>query len=163
MSTHKLVNGTLTHDTGGGIVARCTCGWSSEHFSSMAASAAFMDHQERNEPTPEDRKGVRHGGRGENKPMTNPVSGAVEAMCEASWERLRGPGSWEAASESDRRSYREDIRLGLRALAQPGAISDAACRAVQDVWKWRLATNKPVTLDAWREAISAALTQMESE
>jgi hypothetical protein len=42
---HELVNGTLTHAAGGGIVARCTCGWRSEHFSSMAASAAFRDHQ----------------------------------------------------------------------------------------------------------------------
>ena len=92
--------------------------------------------------------------------MTNPMSGAVEAMCEASWERLRGPGSWEAASESDRRSYREDIRLGLRALAQPGAISDAAIDAFTDKWPddCDIAEDEDI-----RAGIVAALTQMESK
>ena len=45
MAEHKLVGGTLTRNEDG-IVARCTCGWVSTHFSSMAASAAFQDHQE---------------------------------------------------------------------------------------------------------------------
>lgn len=42
---HQLVGGTLRR-TDNGIVARCQCGWSSVHFTSLAASAAFMDHQE---------------------------------------------------------------------------------------------------------------------
>jgi hypothetical protein len=61
MAEHKLVGGTLTRNEGG-IVARCTCGWSSTHFSSMAASAAFQDHQGRNDRSA-DRDDVRHGGR----------------------------------------------------------------------------------------------------
>lgn len=43
---HELIDGTLVHEKGRGIVARCICGWSSEHFSSLSASAAFMEHQE---------------------------------------------------------------------------------------------------------------------
>jgi hypothetical protein len=43
---HRLVDDTLTREQDG-ILARCTCGWSSGgHFSSMAASAAFREHQE---------------------------------------------------------------------------------------------------------------------
>lgn len=42
---HELEDGTLKRD-GKAIVARCKCGWSSSHFSSLAASAAFQDHQE---------------------------------------------------------------------------------------------------------------------
>jgi hypothetical protein len=43
---HRLVDDTLTRDADG-ITARCTCGWESRgHFSSMAASALFREHQE---------------------------------------------------------------------------------------------------------------------
>lgn len=43
---HELVNKNLTRDCQG-ITARCKCGWvSGGHFTSLAASAAFMDHQE---------------------------------------------------------------------------------------------------------------------
>ena len=46
MSEHKLVNDTLAREREG-IAARCKCGWvSCGHFSSMGASAAFLDHQE---------------------------------------------------------------------------------------------------------------------
>lgn len=46
MTEHNLVDGALKVQEGG-IVARCKCGWVSRgHFSSLAASAAFMDHQE---------------------------------------------------------------------------------------------------------------------
>lgn len=43
---HELVGGTLKR-VGDGIVAECKCGWSSIHFSSLAASAAFQDHKEK--------------------------------------------------------------------------------------------------------------------
>lgn len=43
---HKLEGGMLKR-TGNGVVASCTCGWVSSHFTSLAASAEFMDHQER--------------------------------------------------------------------------------------------------------------------
>lgn len=43
---HELKDGTLKSERGKGIVAYCTCGWSSIHFSSLAASAAFRDHQD---------------------------------------------------------------------------------------------------------------------
>ena len=46
MTEHKLVDDTLTVERPQGIVARCTCGWSSSHFSSLAASVAFRDHQD---------------------------------------------------------------------------------------------------------------------
>ena len=43
---HCLTDETLTREADG-IMARCTCSWSSRgHFSSMAASAAFREHQE---------------------------------------------------------------------------------------------------------------------
>jgi hypothetical protein len=43
---HELVNGTLTREDDG-IMARCTCGWSTRgRFSSFAASASFQEHQE---------------------------------------------------------------------------------------------------------------------
>lgn len=42
---HKLVDGTLKREPNA-IVARCQCGWSSHHFTSLAASAAFQEHQE---------------------------------------------------------------------------------------------------------------------
>jgi hypothetical protein len=46
---HRLVDDTLTRDESG-IVARCVCGWVSPgHFSSMAASVAFREHQERSQ------------------------------------------------------------------------------------------------------------------
>lgn len=45
MSEHRLVNNTLTRKPGG-IVAKCTCGWTSEHFTSLSASAAFLNHVE---------------------------------------------------------------------------------------------------------------------
>lgn len=46
MSEHKLVGDTLVTDVERkGIVARCTCGWTSgPRFSSMIASALFRDH-----------------------------------------------------------------------------------------------------------------------
>lgn len=56
MSTsHGLVGGTLRREEDG-ITARCQCGWVSRgHFSSLAASAAFRDHQEKaTEPQPVD-------------------------------------------------------------------------------------------------------------
>lgn len=52
---HKLVNDTLTIEDSfldddaskKGVVARCTCGWTSGlRISSMCASAAFEDHVE---------------------------------------------------------------------------------------------------------------------
>jgi len=44
---HKLIGGTL-EGTETGIVAKCQCGWTSGYyFSSLAASAAFADHQEK--------------------------------------------------------------------------------------------------------------------
>ena len=48
---HKLVDDTLIVERDGngkalGILARCTCGWTSSHFTSMSASSAFMDHQD---------------------------------------------------------------------------------------------------------------------
>lgn len=44
---HKLVDGTLKRDERG-ITVRCVCGWASTgHFSSLAASAAMMDHKEK--------------------------------------------------------------------------------------------------------------------
>lgn len=45
---HSLAGNTVTNEGGGqGITARCTCGWvSAGHFSSMGASAAFLNHQE---------------------------------------------------------------------------------------------------------------------
>ncbi len=44
---HELVDGTL-HRTDQGIIGRCKCGWNTGYrFSSFAASAEFMDHQER--------------------------------------------------------------------------------------------------------------------
>jgi len=45
MKNHKLVDRTLIRE-GNEIVARCTCGWRSGHFSSMSASVAFQQHQE---------------------------------------------------------------------------------------------------------------------
>jgi hypothetical protein len=42
---HELKDGTL-RVVSGGIEAECVCGWSSIHFSSFTASAAFRDHQE---------------------------------------------------------------------------------------------------------------------
>lgn len=43
---HELVDGTLTRSASG-IAAICTCGWrSAGHFTSLAASCAFRDHQE---------------------------------------------------------------------------------------------------------------------
>lgn len=45
MTEHKLEGGTLKREKDG-IVARCTCGWASYHFSSLTASAAFHHHQE---------------------------------------------------------------------------------------------------------------------
>lgn len=40
----------------GGIVARCICGWVSRpHFSSFAATVAFMDHEDGNGDTDEER------------------------------------------------------------------------------------------------------------
>lgn len=43
--SHTLRDG-LERDLDG-ITARCTCGWVSRgHFTSLAASAAFRDHQE---------------------------------------------------------------------------------------------------------------------
>jgi hypothetical protein len=45
MTEHKLVNDTLTREKDG-IAARCVCGWASlAHFTSLAASVAFQDHQ----------------------------------------------------------------------------------------------------------------------
>lgn len=51
MTTHQLVNNTLyvERDESGkalGIVAQCTCGWKSRHFTGFSASAAFQDHKE---------------------------------------------------------------------------------------------------------------------
>lgn len=51
MTTHRLVDDTLVveRDSEGkalGIVAECTCGWRSRHFTSFTASAAFRDHKE---------------------------------------------------------------------------------------------------------------------
>lgn len=44
--SHELVENTLTRDANG-IRAECTCGWvSAGHFSMMAASAIFREHQE---------------------------------------------------------------------------------------------------------------------
>lgn len=45
MTEHKLVDGTLKREAGG-IAARCECGWVSSHFTSLAASAAMVEHQE---------------------------------------------------------------------------------------------------------------------
>jgi hypothetical protein len=46
LTEHELVGETLVREEIG-IVARCTCGWTSNgHFSSMAASVAFRAHQE---------------------------------------------------------------------------------------------------------------------
>lgn len=43
---HKLVDDTLTREDDG-VKIECTCGWVSRgHFTSMAASAAFLNHQE---------------------------------------------------------------------------------------------------------------------
>lgn len=43
---HKLINGTLYREDRG-IIGRCVCGWTTGYrFSSFAASAAMMDHQE---------------------------------------------------------------------------------------------------------------------
>lgn len=53
MTDHKLVDNTLVRGEGGGILARCVCGWRSEHFSTFAASAAFQDHKETADTTPE--------------------------------------------------------------------------------------------------------------
>lgn len=39
---HKL-DGTLKRQDGS-IIARCSCGWASSHFTSLSASAAFQDH-----------------------------------------------------------------------------------------------------------------------
>lgn len=45
--SHLLVDGILTCEQAG-ITARCECGWTSRgHFSSLAASAAFREHQEK--------------------------------------------------------------------------------------------------------------------
>lgn len=43
---HELVDGSL-RVVKGGIEAKCKCGWSSIHFTSLAASAAFRDHKEK--------------------------------------------------------------------------------------------------------------------
>ena len=43
---HRLKDNTLTR-VKSGILAECECGWRSVHFTSFSASAAFMDHQER--------------------------------------------------------------------------------------------------------------------
>lgn len=49
MSEHELQDNTLTVESDG-IAARCICGWASAgHFSSFAASAAFADHQDKQE------------------------------------------------------------------------------------------------------------------
>lgn len=46
LAEHKLADGTLRREEQG-IVGRCTCGWSTGYrFSSLAASAAFQEHQE---------------------------------------------------------------------------------------------------------------------
>lgn len=51
--SHQLVNGELRREQDG-ITARCVCGWvSGGHFTSLAAAAAFRDHQEKaTEPQP---------------------------------------------------------------------------------------------------------------
>lgn len=46
---HQLVSNTLKRNSKGSIEAKCICGWSSTHFSSFAASAAFMEHKEERE------------------------------------------------------------------------------------------------------------------
>ena len=74
MAEHKLVGGTLTRNEDG-IVARCTCGWSSAHFSSMAASAAFQDHQERN-----DRSTFTTGERGPYTDLTNDIKAVLASL-----------------------------------------------------------------------------------
>lgn len=45
MAEHGLIDGALQREQGC-IVAKCKCGWTSAHFTSFAASAAFMDHRE---------------------------------------------------------------------------------------------------------------------
>lgn len=48
---HRLVNDTL-ESTKHGIIARCTCGWTSGYrISSFVASAIFRDHKEGGELT----------------------------------------------------------------------------------------------------------------
>lgn len=53
MKEHALLGGTLKVNSPfgvegqrEGVVASCTCGWSSAHVSSLAASTAFREHQE---------------------------------------------------------------------------------------------------------------------
>jgi hypothetical protein len=45
MTEHKLVDDELKRE-GNMIVARCTCGWTSQNFTSLAASVLFRDHCE---------------------------------------------------------------------------------------------------------------------
>lgn len=51
MMKHELANLEVKRDSGGivkGIVATCTCGWTSgPRFSSMIAQVQFMDHKEK--------------------------------------------------------------------------------------------------------------------
>lgn len=43
---HELIGGTLK-GTDKGVIARCVCGWTSGYrFTSLAASAAMMEHRE---------------------------------------------------------------------------------------------------------------------
>lgn len=54
MAEHRLIDGALKR-TMDGIAARCECGWvSAGHFSSLAASAAFRDHQDTADQNAED-------------------------------------------------------------------------------------------------------------
>lgn len=52
VAEHELVDGTLYVEREGdgtvkGIIGRCTCGWDTGYrFTSLAASAAFQDHQD---------------------------------------------------------------------------------------------------------------------
>ena len=100
--------------------------------------------------------------------MTNPVSGAVEAVARAIWGN-RNQVAWEdlvrvLPSMAD--SIRQEARAAISALAQPGAISDAVVEAYQNELSRQIGATymrTPEGTEEVRHAIAAALTQMGAE
>ena len=94
--------------------------------------------------------------------MTNPVSGAVEAVARAlCTEYGSDPDEWW---ESWINEARAAISAHLRALAQPGAISEAAlAKACTAFWHAYDEEDHLNDTGAMRSGLAAALTQMGAE
>lgn len=114
MSEHKLIDGALQKRQDGGIVARCECGWVSSHFSALAASAAFKDHQERE---------------AEKRPDMNHVPTVImQRIAEASqsWMLLRAIeqqfGDQDGCVGRDMRSAETRLRNAIAELPPPPEV-----------------------------------------